>query len=325
MLSEYQRQDRRMHYGTLIPRRRHRTFQLWAIIPKAGIGNMYRRITKNELGGRIMMTQMDNWHVRSDAERGDFNSHHPPTKPSTRGNPHLLFDKTHHLQTEDLLHSLTSGVLSYLINTPDSTLHCAQAQAKFSVKFCPHICLFSAEGEAIMADASSRSRSASRDLQRAKEAFEKSTSQEGKRKIIGLEIYAREEENMLSDEQLSKEVDWIIDPGTPSTRETQFSRTQVECWRMKTMLAKAMEVQGEQADQLRTLQKFAETMTNDHMAVVESSEFKLSGILHDVDTINKKLSVLIKLLQQGIARDTMTTNLQRGEHSGVNLEPPKLL
>lgn len=79
-----------------------------------------------------------------------------------------------------------------------------------------------------------------------------------------------------------------------------------------------MDVQGEQADQLRTLQKFAETITNDHMAMVESSEFKLSGLQHDVDTINKKLSVLIKLLHQSIARDTIMPDQQRGEHSGAN-------
>lgn len=87
--------------------------------------------------------------------------------------------------------------------------------------------------------------------------FERRTSQRNKRKVIDLETSAQEEEAKLSDQQLSQEVDWLHDPGTPSTWATQFVRTQAEAWRMKTMLAKALDVQGEQAKQLSTLQQFA--------------------------------------------------------------------
>lgn len=77
-----------------------------------------------------------------------------------------------------------------------------------------------------------------------------------------------------------------------------------------------MDVQGEHAEQLRKLQQFAETMSHDHMAVVESSEFKLSTIHQEVDTINKKLTVLIKLLRQTIGQDNKPSEIQRGELSG---------
>lgn len=87
---------------------------------------------------------------------------------------------------------------------------------------------------------------------------------------------------------------------------------------MKTILAKAMDVQGEQAEQLRTLQRFADTMTNDHMAMVESSKFKLSALQHDMDTMNKKLTILIQLLRQSIERDNKTPDMQRGDQSGAH-------
>jgi len=39
---------------------------------------------------------------------------------------------------------------------------------------------------------------------------------------------------------MEMEMDWILNPGTMTTRATQFVRTQAEIWRMKTMLAKAL-------------------------------------------------------------------------------------
>lgn len=85
---------------------------------------------------------------------------------------------------------------------------------------------------------------------------------------------------------------------------------------MKTILAKAMDVQGEQAKQVRTVPRFAYTMTNDHMVVVESSEFKLLALQHDMDTINKKLTILIQLLRKSIERDSKTPDMQRGGSVG---------
>ena len=43
---------------------------------------------------------------------------------------------------------------------------------------------------------------------------------------------------------MEEEIDWISGPRTLATRATQFVRTQSEVWRMKTMLAKALSLQG---------------------------------------------------------------------------------
>ena len=48
----------------------------------------------------------------------------------------------------------------------------------------------------------------------------------------------------MDDNTISKEVDWLIDPGIPSTRQTQFLQTKVVAWQVKTMLAKAIAMQG---------------------------------------------------------------------------------
>lgn len=77
-----------------------------------------------------------------------------------------------------------------------------------------------------------------------------------------------------------------------------------------------MDVQGKHTEQLHKLQRFAESMLHDHMVVVESSEFKLSAIQQELDTINKKLTVLIKLLRQTIGQDNKPSEMQRREPSG---------
>ena len=80
--------------------------------------------------------------------------------------------------------------------------------------------------------------------------YETRTSQWNKCKFIDLEAMVQEEEKKLSDQQIGKEVDWILNPGTVNTHATQFVRTQAESWRMKTLLAKALGTQEEHAEQL---------------------------------------------------------------------------
>jgi len=169
-----------------------------------------------------------------------------------------------------------------------------------------------------MAGEGCRNQSANNDLRLAREMYERRTSERNKRKIIDLEASAQEEESKLSDHQLSQEVNWLQDPGMTSTRATQFVRTQAEAWRMKTILAKAMDVQVKQAEQLRTLQQFAATMTKEHMAVVQSSEFKLTALHEEVDTISRKLTVLIKLLRKNIEPDSKPPEPHRGGLSTGN-------
>lgn len=175
-----------------------------------------------------------------------------------------------------------------------------------------------------MAGEGSRNKSANNDLQQAREMYERRTLQRNKRKIIDIEATVQDEESKLSDQQIGKDVDWLQDPGTLSTRATQFVRTQAKSWRMKTLLAKAIDIQGEHAEQLRKLQQFVETMSHDHMAVVESSEFKLSAIHQQVDTMDKKLTVLIKLLRQTIGQDNKPSDMQKGKPTGDQQgNPPK--
>jgi len=58
--------------------------------------------------------------------------------------------------------------------------------------------------------------------------YETRTSQRNKCKISELEASVKEEETQVSDQQIGKEVDWLLDPGTTYTRATQFVRTQAE-------------------------------------------------------------------------------------------------
>jgi len=87
---------------------------------------------------------------------------------------------------------------------------------------------------------------------------------------------------------------------------------------MKTLLAKVLDAQEEQAEQLRNLKKHTEAMEHDHMAVVESIEFKLSSLDQQADCINKKLTVLIKLLRNVIGTDGIPAETQRGKPLAPN-------
>lgn len=48
------------------------------------------------------------------------------------------------------------------------------------------------------------------------------------------------------------------------------------------------------------------------MAVVESSEFKMSSIHQEMVTINKKLSVLLSLIRKIIEQDSKPADQQKG-------------
>jgi len=126
----------------------------------------------------------------------------------------------------------------------------------------------------------------------------------------------QEEEKKISEQDIEKEVDWLLDPGTVTTRATQFVRTQAESWRMKTLLARALSVQGDYAEQLRRVQHISEAKTEEHMAILESLEFKMSALDQQVDTITKKLTVLIKLLRHVIGQDIRQAEIQKDEPAG---------
>jgi len=66
----------------------------------------------------------------------------------------------------------------------------------------------------------SRNASANRDLKQARETYETSTSNKGKRKIDELEAIVIEEEENLEAHDLEKEMEWVQDPGKVTTRAT---------------------------------------------------------------------------------------------------------
>lgn len=103
----------------------------------------------------------------------------------------------------------------------------------------------------------------------------------------------KEEEEKLDQEDMVKEVDWVEDLGTVTTRETQFVRTRTEMWRLKTMLAKALSMQGDSANQLRLAHQTLSSSNEEHAAILESLEFKMSSMEQQLDTLSKKFMVLL--------------------------------
>lgn len=91
-----------------------------------------------------------------------------------------------------------------------------------------------------MAPKGSRNESANRELKKAREAYETLVSTKGKKIIDEIEAEVNEEHERLDMQSIEEEIEWISDPGTPTTRATQFVRTQSETWQMKIMLAKAL-------------------------------------------------------------------------------------
>ena len=93
---------------------------------------------------------------------------------------------------------------------------------------------------ASMADHNLCNIKASQALRRAKDFYEASVSKRGHQTIEVLQEEVDKSRARIDDSAISEEVDWLVDPGTPSTRNTQFLQTQAVAWQMKTMLAKAI-------------------------------------------------------------------------------------
>lgn len=60
------------------------------------------------------------------------------------------------------------------------------------------------------------------------------------------------------------------------------------------------------------------------MAVVESIEFKLTSLDQQADSINRKLTVLIKILRNVIGHDIKPSEMQKGDSTDDQYgNPPK--
>lgn len=164
----------------------------------------------------------------------------------------------------------------------------------------------------------SRNASANKELTRAKAAYENCTSQREKWRIEELEAMVNEEEKSMNQQELVKEVNWVQDPDTVTTRATQFVRTQAEMWRLKMMLAKAISMQGDSANQLRQAQQTLAAANEEHAAILEGSDFKISSMEQQLDTISKKFTMLISLMRHTINQEGRAIRETSGGSKNTN-------
>lgn len=68
-------------------------------------------------------------------------------------------------------------------------------------------------------------------------------------------------------------MDRLSDPGTVTTRATQFVRTQAEMWRMKTMLAKALSMQ---AEDIKRAHQAISLISIENLGKLDAMEFNFS-------------------------------------------------
>lgn len=146
-----------------------------------------------------------------------------------------------------------------------------------------------------------RNASANWDLKKAREAYETQTTQKEKRKIEELEVAVTEEEEQLDVQALETEMDWLSDLCTTTTRATQFVRTQGEMWRMKTMLAKALNMH---AEDIKRSHQAISLISAENSAKLDAMEFNVSALTQEVRILSQKLGVLINLLRLSIHQGT---------------------
>lgn len=201
-----------------------------------------------------MIKKGNTWQDMEQAGSGDCKGrklYHNPTNIPSRSNYVDLTCKLHR-QRQPYTNNLPG--IRYLTTIRDKrksiVLSCSKAEPFHSADSAQEN---TTRASKKMAGEGSLNESTNKDLHHAKEMYKKWTSQRNKHKIIELEAMVQEEEKKLSEQQLGKEVDWLLDPGTTNTRATQFVRTQAEIWRMKTLLVKALSIQDEHAEQLQKL------------------------------------------------------------------------
>lgn len=148
------------------------------------------------------------------------------------------------------------------------------------------------------------SASANKDLRTAREMYETRTLLRNKHKIIDLEAMVHGEEKKKSEEDIVREVVWLQDPGTVTKRASQFVRTQAESWRMKAMLAQDLSMQADNKELSQNDKPISEAQMQNLYAIYESLDFKVTAVHEGVDTISKKLTVLIKILRQTLDHDS---------------------
>jgi len=112
-----------------------------------------------------------------------------------------------------------------------------------------------------------------------------------------LEASAKEEDLQRTEDDIAGEVDWLLDPGTASKRATQFIRTQAESWKVKTLLAKALESKEEVQQHSKREVSISDEQLNNMLEIYKSLDAKISAVHGVAELVNKKLTLLIKLLR----------------------------
>jgi len=148
-----------------------------------------------------IIRKRDTWQSMEHAGSGDgkgIQSFHNPTKISSRSN---YADLTCKLHDDNRSHTSNLPGIHYLINLICQMKNIVLAHSRTEP---PHSANNAQDKirqvRNFMAREGSRNRSANKDLQQAREMYERRTSQRNKRKIIDLEATVQEEENKLSNQ-----------------------------------------------------------------------------------------------------------------------------
>jgi len=145
-----------------------------------------------------------------------------------------------------------------------------------------------------------RSINANRELHTAQKIYETRTTARRKRKIAELEASVKEETVQWYEEEIAGEVDWLPDPGTPSKRATQFVRTQAESWKLKTLLARALDSKDSCSPSSSKGKSTTDVNLEQLRELYKILDFKISAAHEVAETVNKNLTLLIRLLRQTI-------------------------
>lgn len=145
-----------------------------------------------------------------------------------------------------------------------------------------------------------RCSAANQELGWAKHVYETRMASKHKRKIAEWEAKVKSEEDDRAEDSIAEEVAWIKDPGTLSKRATQLVRTKEESLRVKTLLAKALEAINEDKEQVVKEINLTDSQMSKIVDYHNSLDGRISMVHEEVHMINKKLTLLIRILRDTV-------------------------
>lgn len=146
---------------------------------------------------------------------------------------------------------------------------------------------------------------ANRELRTAQNMYETRATARSKHKVAELEASVKKEEAQRQEGIIAEEVDWLHDPGNPCKRATQYVRTKAESWRIKTLLAKALDSKEEGKQRSGKGNSTSEDQSANFHEIHDSLDRKITTVQEAVEIVNKKLTLLIRLLQQTLSPDPL--------------------